>query len=365
LKKNHLQLVITVFFISLFIIVLITYSLANFFRDIIAVTIIKVILTLFVFFIIFMLLWEIYIFLYFKSNKFKNIKESIKIFIYKCNELNQHIEELKNSYINIKAIDYGQANYTDKSIYNYKRPEFIKLRDSKNVYNCSLSVCTNAKQQPFKYICKYFNIKTNEETLSMFERVLNDFSAAEQGKYLLKNERDNIIKSINGKIPYAIRKFEKNNLIKKLGFTEIDFSHLYFPDFCFKYVSAGGKSSMICNFVFNIENLNKFILYLADLIKFKKSIAGQRALMTSELREKIKYRDKYTCQNCGLSIQQEPNLLLEIDHIIPLAKNGVTTEENLQTLCWRCNRSKGAKIGDDINNKICNGQTALHEVKDI
>lgn len=66
--------------------------------------------------------------------------------------------------------------------------------------------------------------------------------------------------------------------------------------------------------------------------------------MTSALREKIKIRDNYTCKMCGLSIDKEPNILLEIDHIIPLSKNGLTTEDNLQTLCWKCNRSKGSKI---------------------
>ena len=65
--------------------------------------------------------------------------------------------------------------------------------------------------------------------------------------------------------------------------------------------------------------------------------------MTSKLREKIKRRDNYTCQICGISTRDEPHLLLEIDHIVPLAKNGLTTEDNLQTLCWKCNRSKGAK----------------------
>ena len=44
------------------------------------------------------------------------------------------------------------------------------------------------------------------------------------------------------------------------------------------------------------------------------------------------------------SLSKEPNLLLEIDHILPVSKGGLTTEDNLQTLCWRCNRSKGAKI---------------------
>lgn len=66
--------------------------------------------------------------------------------------------------------------------------------------------------------------------------------------------------------------------------------------------------------------------------------------MTSKLREKIKGCDNYTCQNCNLSINDEPNLLLEIDHIIPISKGGMSSEDNLQTLCWKCNRSKDAKI---------------------
>lgn len=212
------------------------------------------------------------------------------------------------------------------------------------VYNCSSTVCKNAQQQPFKYICKYFNMKANEETLENIENILNDFSAAEQGKVLLKNQRDEIIESISNEIPFLIKTFSKKTLIQKLGFQDIDFSQLYFPKFTFKYISAGGNSSMHSDIVFDIENLDRFINYLSKIIKFRKSVAGQRALMTSSLREKIKRRDNYTCQNCGLSIEKEPNLLLEIDHIIPLAKNGLTTEDNLQTLCWKCNRTKGSKI---------------------
>lgn len=46
----------------------------------------------------------------------------------------------------------------------------------------------------------------------------------------------------------------------------------------------------------------------------------------------------------GFSTADEKNLLLEIDHIKPLSKGGITAEDNLQTLCWKCNRTKGAKI---------------------
>ena len=64
----------------------------------------------------------------------------------------------------------------------------------------------------------------------------------------------------------------------------------------------------------------------------------QRAAMTQDLREAIKKRDNYTCCKCGNSVFKEPNLLLEVDHIIPVSKGGLTVESNLQTLCWRCNR---------------------------
>ena len=40
----------------------------------------------------------------------------------------------------------------------------------------------------------------------------------------------------------------------------------------------------------------------------------------------------------------ETNLLLEINHIIPVATGGETVEDNLQTLCWKCNRAKSDKI---------------------
>ena len=31
--------------------------------------------------------------------------------------------------------------------------------------------------------------------------------------------------------------------------------------------------------------------------------------------------------------------------MVYLSKNGLKTEDNLQTLCWKCNRTKGAKNG--------------------
>lgn len=61
------------------------------------------------------------------------------------------------------------------------------------------------------------------------------------------------------------------------------------------------------------------------------------------LRDYILKRDNYTCQSCGNSTKVEPNLLLEVDHITPVSKYGPSIPENLQTLCWKCNRAKSDK----------------------
>ena len=65
--------------------------------------------------------------------------------------------------------------------------------------------------------------------------------------------------------------------------------------------------------------------------------------MTKELREKVLKRDHYTCKKCGAFLKKEPNLLLEVDHIKPIAKGEKTKISNLQTFCWKCNRKKSTK----------------------
>lgn len=66
----------------------------------------------------------------------------------------------------------------------------------------------------------------------------------------------------------------------------------------------------------------------------------ERAKVSNELRQEIFERDGYTCVNCG-STEKE---LLEIDHIKPISKGGKTEPGNLQTLCHDCNIRKGNDI---------------------
>lgn len=296
--------------------------------------------------IILFICWKIYEYYYYKGEEFNSLKDDLNNYVINCNELNEHIEELKQTYSGIRKVNYGKAEFRDSSKYNFKRKEQVKAQRSQYIYDCSSTVCKNAGMQPFKYLCKYFNIQPNEESLQRFEEVLNNFSAAEEGKMLLNNELEEIKGAIKNEIPYLIRKFSMKKFMSKLGFQRVDFSTLYFPVYTFRYVSPGGNKSNSYDIKLDIKNLNDFVEYLSERVKFRKSADGQRALMTSKLREKIKQRDNYTCQICGLSIKDEENLLLEVDHIIPISKGGMSTEENLQTLCWKCNRKKGAKVNN-------------------
>lgn len=48
-------------------------------------------------------------------------------------------------------------------------------------------------------------------------------------------------------------------------------------------------------------------------------------------------RDEFCCQYCG---RRSPEVLLEVDHIVAVAKGGTDDPINLTTSCWDCNRGK-------------------------
>lgn len=178
---------------------------------------------------------------YFKGEQFLAVKARVEQHIAECNDLNEHIEHLKLSYNYAEATDYGGGQLSDNSRYNMKRRQWATEMNNKSTYQCSASIVKNAHNQPYKYLCKYFNISPNEDTLEQFEDVLNDFSAVEQGKYLLANERDAIISSIGTSIsPYILKNY-RDRVTKELGFKKIGLSDLYFPVYTFQYVSAGGE----------------------------------------------------------------------------------------------------------------------------
>jgi hypothetical protein len=128
-----------------------------------------------------------------------------------------------------------------------------------------------------------------------------------------------------------------------LGFANIDESVLV-VEYKFSYTSGGGMAQRSFTVPMTEETIIELIKVLESKLTASAFVKEQRMLMTKKMRESIKNRDNFTCCNCGNSTYKEPNLLLEIDHIIPVTKGGCTIEENLQTLCWKCNRSKSNKV---------------------
>jgi len=58
------------------------------------------------------------------------------------------------------------------------------------------------------------------------------------------------------------------------------------------------------------------------------------------LRYKIFKRDNFSCCICGAGPAKDLSVELHIDHVTPWSKGGLTTLENLRTLCSKCNLGK-------------------------
>lgn len=67
----------------------------------------------------------------------------------------------------------------------------------------------------------------------------------------------------------------------------------------------------------------------------------KRKGLSKKIRFGVFKRDAFTCQYCG---RHPPTVTLEIDHIIPVSKGGVSDDHNLITACFDCNRGKSGEL---------------------
>lgn len=67
---------------------------------------------------------------------------------------------------------------------------------------------------------------------------------------------------------------------------------------------------------------------------------SDRESVPPRLRMAVLKRDRYRCVKCGADPKKDNTVRLEVDHIIPDSKEGRPVLENLQTLCFTCNRGK-------------------------
>jgi len=78
-----------------------------------------------------------------------------------------------------------------------------------------------------------------------------------------------------------------------------------------------------------------------DTVQFILRLVKSRItknILSNKLRFNVLKRDNFTCQYCG---RKPPEVILEVDHIIPISDGGETSLDNLITSCRECNRGKG------------------------
>lgn len=284
---------------------------------------------------------------YFASGEFLAHKARVDEFVTEYNEIASYANTFKTFSLQSDSSDkykYArQGAARDISTYNMTRNRYTADVRQANVHQCSLQVVRNAELEPYKYLCKYFDFKPNEPNLNRIEEIGEMISRFENTVVNLDQRLDEIKQEL---IPPAyILKYYADELYFHLNL-QLPHINFEYPLYKFQYVSAGGNSGLEFPITLDAQTVEELAEYMSETIQRGKTVKAQRALMTRKLREYIKQRDHYTCQQCGASTAEQSLLLLEVDHIIPVSKGGLSTEDNLQTLCWKCNRSKSDKIID-------------------
>ena len=279
---------------------------------------------------------------YYASADFLKIKEICETLMSSQREFNEYIAEKVQSISSLFGTRVVRNETVNEDEYSYIRP--YKKAITPFTAEVSATVFASAENNPLEYVVKNFypNKKMYPEQLQRLRLLLEELETLREAKQIIENYKADYQQYL-GDVPAFIMENDEAGFYSRLGFAVIDESVLI-VEYKFAYTSGGGMAQRSFTVPMTEETIVELIRMLESKLTASAFAKEQRALMTKKLRTFIKTRDNYTCCTCGNSVHVEPNLLLEIDHIIPVSKGGQTAEENLQTLCWKCNRAKSNKI---------------------
>lgn len=279
---------------------------------------------------------------YYKSDAFAKIKETCELITKSKEEFNEYISEKASCISNLFGTRIVRNETQNADVYKYIRP----YKKSITPFNAEVSstVFASAENDPIGYIIKNFYASKSQYTVQLqkLRLLIGELETLREAKEIIENYKKEYADYIQD-VPHFIMINDEAGFYSRLGLTIVDEAVLD-VGYKFAYTSGGGMAQRSFTVPMIEENIIEIIHQLESKLSIDTLAKEQRALMTSKLRSQIMERDNYTCCQCGNSSQAEPNLLLEIDHIIPVSKGGMTQEGNLQTLCWKCNRSKGSKL---------------------
>lgn len=214
---------------------------------------------------------------------------------FKLNEYHRNIkdEDLLNDLINVAKL-LNKGSVTQKEYNEYGNYNCSTLIRKFKTWNNALKV---AKLE-INFVSKYSDYQ-------LFENLENVWISL--GKQPTRRDMDKIISKISSG-PYTDRFKGWYNALEQF----------------IKFVDNNG---------INFKEKDKSPINYIDEHITKRDI-------NLRLRFKVMKRDNFKCCICGASPSKDPNVELHIDHIIPWSKGGETLENNLQTLCSKCNFGK-------------------------
>lgn len=279
---------------------------------------------------------------YYDSPDFLKIKETCETLMSSQREFNEYISEKVQSISNLFGTRVIRNETINDDEYNYIRP--YKKTITPFTAEVSATVFASAENSPLEYVVKNFypNKKQYPEQIQKLQLLLEELETLKEAKHIIENYKTEYQQYLRD-VPDYVMQEDEDGFYIRLGFANISEDVLTI-EYKFSYTSDGGFAKRSFTVPMTEETIAELINVLESKLTASAFSKEQRTLMTPKLREFIKHRDNYTCCQCGNSTYAEPNLLLEIDHIIPVSKGGLTEKNNLQTLCWKCNRSKSNKI---------------------
>lgn len=281
---------------------------------------------------------------YYASADFENVKSTCEKLIQSQKEFNEYIDEKAKSVSKLFGTRVVRNGTQNEDQYNYIRT--YKKTLTPFTAEVSSTVFGSAENNPIDYVIKYFypNKSEYKNQIDKLRTLIEELETLKEAKVIIDNYKKQYKDYIDDVPPYILE-LDENGFYSRLGFATIDESVLEI-EYKFVYTSNGGMAQRSFPVPMTEDTIAELIKHLENKLSVTAQAKEQRALMTKKLRLQIKERDNYTCCLCGNSVYKEPNLLLEIDHIVPISKGGLTEENNLQTLCWKCNRAKSDKMID-------------------
>ena len=284
---------------------------------------------------------------YYDSSDFERIKSTCQTMINSQKEFNDYIKQKVESISKL----FGKRTLREETVFEDKNQYVRTYKKTVAPFTAQVSaqVFSSAENNPMGYLVKTFypNKVAYPQQIQDLYKLVEELETLRDAKEIIENYKAEYQQYI-GDVPDYVMDNDSDGFYSRLGFAQVDESTLT-VEYVFTYTSSGGKAQRSFSVPMTLETIEELINTLKSKLTKEAFIKEQRLLMTPKLRETVKERDHYTCCMCGNSITKEPNLLLEIDHIIPVSKGGETVPSNLQTLCWKCNRSKSNKILGDAN----------------